>query len=74
MQLLDVHFPTTEGRELTFTRYTEPESDQELLLAKRGGHCRRRPRHASRLQSSRRDVVQTFDPALFAWPADLVAL
>jgi transposase len=34
MQLLDVHFPTTDGRELIFTRYTEPESDQPLLLAK----------------------------------------
>ena len=33
MQLLDVHFPTTDGRELIFTRYTEPESDQQLLLA-----------------------------------------
>ena len=36
MQLLDVHFPTTDGRELIFTRYTEPESDQQLLLAKLG--------------------------------------
>lgn len=30
---LDVHFPTTDGRELIFTRYTEPELDQQLLLA-----------------------------------------
>jgi carbonic anhydrase/acetyltransferase-like protein (isoleucine patch superfamily) len=36
MQLLDVHFPTTDGRELLFTRYTEPERDQQLLLAKLG--------------------------------------
>jgi hypothetical protein len=36
MQLLDVHFPTTDGRELIFTRYTEPESDQQMLLAKLG--------------------------------------
>ena len=33
MQMLDVHFPTTDGRELIFTRYTEPEPDQPLLLA-----------------------------------------
>jgi transposase len=33
MQMLDVHFPTTDGRELIFTRYTEPEPDQQLLLA-----------------------------------------
>ena len=36
MQLLDVHFPTTDGRELIFTRYTEPEADQQMLLAKLG--------------------------------------
>ncbi len=34
MQLLDVRFPTTDGRELLFNRYTEPEADQQLLLAK----------------------------------------
>jgi hypothetical protein len=34
IQLLDVHFPTTDARELIFTRYTEPENDQQLLLAK----------------------------------------
>jgi len=33
MQMLDVHFPTTDGRELVFRRYTQPEADQELLLA-----------------------------------------
>ena len=33
MQMLDVHFPTTDGRELIFTRYTQPEPDQQLLLA-----------------------------------------
>ena len=33
MQMLDVHFPTTDGRELIFSRYTQPETDQKLLLA-----------------------------------------
>jgi len=33
VQMLDVHFPTTDGRELIFTRYTEPEPDQRLLIA-----------------------------------------
>jgi len=33
MQMLDVHFPTTDGRELIFSRYTQPEGDQKLLLA-----------------------------------------
>jgi hypothetical protein len=36
MQLLDVHFPTTDGRELIFTRHTEPDPDQLLLLAQLG--------------------------------------
>jgi transposase len=33
IQMLDVHFPTTDGRELIFARYTEPEADQQLILA-----------------------------------------
>jgi transposase len=33
MQLMDVHFPTTDGRELIFARYTQPEKDQQLLLS-----------------------------------------
>jgi hypothetical protein len=36
IQLLDVHFPTTDGRELIFTRYTQPEPAQQLLLAQLG--------------------------------------
>lgn len=33
IQMLDVHFPTTDGRELVFRRYTQPERDQKMLLA-----------------------------------------
>jgi transposase len=33
IQMLDVHFPTTDGRELVFCRYTQPEKDHKLLLA-----------------------------------------
>jgi hypothetical protein len=33
MQMMDVHFPTTDGRELVFRRYTQPEAEQQLLLA-----------------------------------------
>jgi transposase len=33
MQMMDVHFPTTDGRELVFQRYTQPEPDLQLLLA-----------------------------------------
>ena len=32
IQMLDVHFPTTDGRELVFSRYTQPEPDQQLIL------------------------------------------
>jgi transposase len=33
IQMLDVYFPTTDGRRLRFRRYTKPEKDQALLLA-----------------------------------------
>lgn len=36
IQMLDVHFPTTDRRELIFRRYTQPESDQKLLLDQMG--------------------------------------
>jgi len=36
IQMVDVHFPTTAGRTLILSRYTQPEADQRLLLAKLG--------------------------------------
>jgi hypothetical protein len=32
VQMIDVHVPTTDGRELVLTRYTEPEPELKLLL------------------------------------------
>ena len=32
IQMLDVHFPTTDGRTLILSRYTEPNADQRLLV------------------------------------------
>jgi transposase len=32
VQMIDVHIPTTDGRELTLTRYTQPEAELKLLL------------------------------------------
>jgi len=32
VQMLDVHFPTADGRTLVLSRYTELDSDQKLLL------------------------------------------
>ena len=34
LQMIDVHRPTTDGRELLLTRYTEPEPELKLLLNK----------------------------------------
>jgi hypothetical protein len=32
VQMIDVHIPTTDGRELLLTRYTQPEAELKLLL------------------------------------------
>ena len=32
IQMLDVHFPTTDRRTLIMSRYTEPNTDQKLLI------------------------------------------
>jgi hypothetical protein len=34
VQMIDVHLPTTDGRELVLTRYTEPDAELRLLLDK----------------------------------------
>src|SRR6516225_8655745 len=34
VQMIDVHLPTTDGRELALTRYSEPEPELSLLLKK----------------------------------------
>ena len=32
VQMIDVHVPTTDGRELVLTRYTQPEPELQLLI------------------------------------------
>ncbi|MBI4841458.1 MAG: IS1634 family transposase, partial [candidate division NC10 bacterium] len=32
IQMVDVHLPTTDGREIVLSRYTQPEPDAALLL------------------------------------------
>jgi hypothetical protein len=32
VQMLDVHFPTSDGRRLILSRYTELNGDQKLLV------------------------------------------
>jgi transposase len=52
IQMLDVHFPTTDGRELVFRRYTQPEKDHKMLLAHLGWEL---PPHAPpRITAQRR--------------------
>jgi len=36
LQMIDVHLPTTDGRRIVLSRYTQPEKDQALLLAQLG--------------------------------------
>ncbi len=32
MQMIDVHLPTTDGRHIVLSRYTQPDRDQQILL------------------------------------------
>ncbi len=59
MQMLDVHFPTTDGRELIFTRHTEPDADQQLLLAQLGWTLPVQPPPAHHCKTSLAHVDQT---------------
>jgi len=43
VQMLDVHVPTTDGREVILTRYTQPEPDQRLILDKLKLHLPEQP-------------------------------
>jgi hypothetical protein len=36
IQMIDVHLPTTDGRRIVLSRYTQPEKDLSLLLAQLG--------------------------------------
>jgi hypothetical protein len=36
IHMLDVHFPTIDGRTLILSRYTEPNADHKLLLRQLG--------------------------------------
>ena len=36
MQMVDVHVPTTDGRELVLSRYTQPEAEHRMLLEQLG--------------------------------------
>ena len=39
VQMIDVHLPTTDGRELLLTRYTQPEPELRLLIQQLSSNC-----------------------------------
>jgi transposase len=63
VQMLDVHLPTTDGRTVILTRYTQPEDELRLLLQrlKLELPSQAPPRiTSSRSDTDKADVVQTF--------------
>lgn len=65
IQMLDVHLPTTDGRELVMPRYTQPEKDLAMLLAKLKLHLPQQPppriySQKQRTTHRRKNVVETF--------------
>jgi hypothetical protein len=59
IQMLDVHFPTTDGRTLILSRYTELNADQKLLVKQlnptfptRGGNWRFHSKKRQKRESS----------------------
>ena len=43
LQMIDVHLPTSDGRTLILSRYTQPESDLQLLLQQLKRHLPAQP-------------------------------
>jgi transposase len=63
MQMIDLHIPTTDGRELQLTRHTEPEPDLRLLLNKLHIQLPDQPPpkiHGTKLAATAPRVVPTF--------------
>ena len=59
IQMIDVHLPTTDGRELVLPRYTQPEKELHLLLYQLNLTLPAQP--PPRLEALKKNVVQTFD-------------
>ena len=60
IQLVNVHNPTTDGRELVMQRYTEPETEQKMILDKLNLKLPKQP--PPRIQSG--EVVMPTEPPL----------
>ena len=51
IQMLDVHFPTTDGRTLIFNRYTAPNKSKSSCLPNSNWNCRPKALHTSPLNT-----------------------
>src|ERR1700756_1648242 len=65
VQMIDVHLPTTDGRELVLTRYTQPEPELQLLINQlklQLAASTTAPDHRSQPNPANAPVVKTFQP------------
>ena len=66
IQMVDVHVPTTDGRELVLSRYTQPEAEHRMLLEQLGLRLPKQPppkvtaKQTQTATPSRPAVVETF--------------
>ena len=61
--MIDVHLPTTDGREIVLTRYTQPETDLKLLIDQLTLELPQQPPPkitATAIRSEQAPVVKTF--------------
>jgi hypothetical protein len=72
VQMIDVHVPTTDGRELFLTRYTQPEPELSLLtrLSQLVGYSGRKSRKLG--QSGRKVSTTSCYLAPAIWPAVVI--
>lgn len=62
IQMLDVKFPTTDGRTLVLTRHTEPDIDQKILLEQLKLTLPAQP--PPRISANRQRIAQTKAPQM----------
>jgi hypothetical protein len=60
MQMIDVHLPTTDGRTIILSRYTQPEADLQLLLKQLKLELPEQP--PPKITASHRQRPSHFDP------------
>ncbi len=56
--MIDVHLPTTDGREIVLTRYTQPEPELQLLI----NQLKPTPALAAAAQNHRRGAGPNHSP------------